>query len=352
MSPTRMTPADPGPFRLRHGTGDLATAAAALTGELPARPLAEVLAKANRQTTRKGKTTAFGTMSPPPADWYRFQPGDDDTADWYPQGVAGSSEAGRTDVRALAVSWYWKPVGAAGERGVRISLVDLAGGRYRHVLLVHPEAGGSYRPVNVHAGGIAWYGDLLYVADTARGLRVFDLRAILEVDGDDDRIGRQGGKHHAFGYRYVLPQMDAWTSSGDARFSFLSIDRTTTPHSLVSGEYVDPAADPGRTGRVARWPLSAGGTLLAGAGGEAPATETLAMPAAKIQGALCLDGTWYLSQAASASRNGALLVARPGKAVQRRGFPVGPEDLTHWAGGRIWSVTEFRGRRALFAVPA
>ena len=34
----------------------------------------------------------------------------------------------------------------------------------------------------LHGGGIAWYGNLLYVVDTDDGLRVFDLKHIYQVD--------------------------------------------------------------------------------------------------------------------------------------------------------------------------
>lgn len=351
MSPSLMTGTDPGPFRLRRDTGDLPRAVATLAGALPARSLKSVLADANRTAVRKGSTTAFGSMAPKPVDWFCFEPGDNDTTDWYPQGIAGSAEAGRTDVQAFAVTWYWKPEGGAAERGVRISFLNRTTGKYRHVLLVKPD-GASYSAVNIHAGGVAWYGDLLYVADTARGLRVFDTRHIYEVKGDDDKIGLRGGTYHAFGYRYVMPQVDAWSGTGSARFSFAAVDRSTSPHTLVSGEYVDPAAAPGQAGRVARWAIASDGTLVTGGDGLAPAADAFVLPAGRIQGGLSHNGRWYLSQAASATKNGSLLVVPAGQPAQVRKFPYGPEDLTCWSEkNQLWSVTEYKGRRVMFAVP-
>ncbi|MFC4533362.1 hypothetical protein [Sphaerisporangium dianthi] len=352
MSPSLMTGTDPGAFRLRRDTRDLPQRVAELAGALPARKLATVLADANRTAVRKGATTAFGSMSPKPADWYCFDSGDDDTPDWYPQGIAGSSEAGRGDPQVFAVTWYWKPDGTTTERGVRVSFLSTATRKYRHVLLVEPVKGADYKVINIHAGGIAWYGDLLYVVDTNRGIRVFDTRHIYEVRGDDDKVGLRGGGYHAFGYRYVMPQVDAWSGSGSARFSFAAVDRTLNPHMLVSGEYVDPADEPGKAGRVARWHLDAGGGLAAGADGLAPAAHAFTLPAAKIQGALSRKGRWYLSQAASSVKNGSLLVVADGQPPQVRRFPIGPEDLTCWnEKNQLWSLTEFRGRRVLFAVP-
>jgi hypothetical protein len=46
----------------------------------------------------------------------------------------------------------------------------------------------TYRAINVHAGGVAWYGNYLYVADTEAGLRVFDLRKIFDLDRSFDAI--------------------------------------------------------------------------------------------------------------------------------------------------------------------
>ncbi|GII88009.1 hypothetical protein Ssi03_59990 [Sphaerisporangium siamense] len=347
-----MTATDPAPFRLRRNTRDLPKAVETLAKALPARDLKTVLADANRTAVRKGSTSAFGSMSPKPADWYCFEEGDDQTTDWYPQGVAASAEAGRPDLRTFVVSWYWRPEGKATERGVRLSFLSAETRRYRHVLLVEPKVDGSYAAVNIHAGGVAWYGDLLYVADTSRGFRVFDLRRIFEVKGDDDKIGKQGGRYHAFGYRYVMPQVDAWAGTGSARFSFAAVDRSTTPHSLISGEYVDPSDDPGVAGRVARWPLAPDGTPVAGTDGTAAAADAFTLAGAKIQGALSHKGAWYLSQAASSTVNGSLLVVPDGRTAQVRKFPVGPEDLTCWGEkNQLWCVTEFKGRRALFTVP-
>lgn len=73
---------------------------------------------------------------------------------------------------------------------------------------------------------MVWYGNYLYVADTANGMRVFDLRKIMDLNPDDDtdkndptpdglesdvtdkkRVGRQNNVWYSFGYRYVMPQV-------------------------------------------------------------------------------------------------------------------------------------------------
>ncbi|MDP9841649.1 hypothetical protein [Streptosporangium lutulentum] len=338
------------PFGLRWDGDSFEAGVLALGKELQRVPVDEVLAKANRVSKRKGAagTGAFGPMSPKPVDWYCFDAGDNATREWYPQGLTCASDAGTgTGGSVFVVSWYHTPSSGA-ERGIRLSFLDTGSLRYRHVLLVTARADGNIVPINIHAGGVAWYEGLLYVADTTRGLRVFDLEHIYEIDGDDENtIGKKGGVHNAFGYRYVMPQTGAWISTGTARFSFAAIDRSTSPDTLISGEYVDT---PGEFGRVARWPLTSAGSLRKGADGTAAALDAYRLPAARIQGALSYNGTWYLSQGAGSTKNGTLVVV--GDTVKKRPYPVGPEDLTCVRDKKtVWSVSEFAGRRVVYGVP-
>ncbi|GLW10885.1 hypothetical protein Misp01_60130 [Microtetraspora sp. NBRC 13810] len=348
-----MTSVDTAPFTLRRAGGELAEAAGVLERDLERADLAAVLAGANRTVARKKASDAFDGMTGAPDDWYVFNAGDNDTTDWYPQGVSCASDAG-LDVRAFAVSWYWKP--EEGERGARISLLDLTTLKYRHVLLVLPTPDGSFRPIDIHAGGIAWYGGHLYVADTTRGLRVFAMDRMLDMRtgrddvGDETKIGRHGGALHAYGYRYVLPQIGSWqVVTPGPRFSFAAVDRCGDGDLLISGEYTD--GPDGAPGRVARWPLAADGTLAADGSGTATAADAFSLPGHRIQGALSHEGRWYCSQSAGSGGNGTLIVARPGEEPESRSYPVGPEDLTCWGEQKtLWSVTEFKGRRALFCV--
>ncbi|MEV4373493.1 hypothetical protein AB0J71_40985 [Nonomuraea sp. NPDC049637] len=340
MAATGMAPADKAPYALTRATGTLATGAAKLAGEIGATGVEALLAHANRTAVHKGATAALGSMRPRPADWYAFDAKDQDTVDWYPQGVTCGEESGAIGVPVLLVSWYFKP--AAGERGIRVSFLSPRTLKYQHALLVEARPDGSYGPIDVHAGGLACHGDLLYVADTFNGLRVFDLGNLLDLRtaqpdlGDSARIGRSGGRFHAFGYRYLLPQTDCWKLvRGGPHFSFLSVDRSGGTPALVAGEYREN--DPG--GWVARWnlPLTDG-----------TPKDAFVMGHPKIQGAVSWGGKWYLSQAADAATNGKLLV-HSGDTLLTRPYPIGPEDLTV-RGGKVWSVTEFRNKRIVFGV--
>ncbi|MEV4838038.1 hypothetical protein AB0K05_26240 [Nonomuraea sp. NPDC049486] len=338
MADTGMKPTDGTPFRLVRDTGTLAEGAAKLAGEIRAAPIEEVLAQANRKAVRKGAPEAFGSM-PKPSVWYAFDQGDQETADWYPQGLTCGADSGTIPVSVFVATWYYRP--EAGERGIRVTFLSPSTLKYRHALLVEAAPDGSYKPIDIHAGGVACYGDLLYVADTTRGLRVFDLNNVLDLTsaqagvGDGERVGRHGGRLHAFGYRYVIPQTDFWrVAVKGARFSFVGLDRSTTPHTLISGEY----AEDHREGRVVRWNLELDGE---------PA-DAFVMGHEKIQGAISRDGRWYLSQSAGSGANGRLLVYENGKLAPRP-FPIGPEDLTA-RGGKVWSLAEFRRKRVVFGV--
>lgn len=85
--------------------------------------------------------------------------------------------------QALHVSWHDKRT--EPKKGVRITFLEPNARKYRHVLLVYPytnsKGNPSYEIVGrpqggINAGGVLWYGNYLYVADTTRGVRVFDMR--------------------------------------------------------------------------------------------------------------------------------------------------------------------------------
>lgn len=342
MAASGMVSTETTPFALERATDDLAEGAAKLAGGLGSVPVETVLEEANRTAGTKAGTAAIGDMKPRPSHWYAFDDGDQDTADWYPQGLTGSEDSGTLGVPVFMASWYYKP--EAGERGIRVTFLSPETLKYRHALLVLAGPDGSYGPIDIHAGGIACHGGLLYVADTVRGLRVFDLANVLDLRtaqddlGDGKRVGRHGRKFHAFGYRYVIPQTDFWrVVKPGPRFSFVSIDRSTATPQLVTGEFRGDDPD----GWVARWDLDL-------AGGEP--NDAFVMGHPKIQGATSRDGRWYLSQGGeTSSHNGKLLVYADGE-LETRPFPIGPEDLTV-QDGKVWSLTEFRNKRAIFAVP-
>ena len=131
---------------------------------------------------------------------------DMDTKKWVPQGISSTADAlsaGTYEGKdGWLVSWH-----RDDDKSARVTFVDRSNDKYRHVLLVYPHAADNFREVPLHAGGIMWYGNTLWVVDTKNGIRVFDLSNIWEV-GSGDGVGKKsGGGYSAAGYKYVIPQI-------------------------------------------------------------------------------------------------------------------------------------------------
>ena len=289
---------------------------------------------------------------------FRWNAGDMATTDWYPQAITGNEDAGKGG-RRLLVAWY-DHTGATPEKGVRVSVIDLNTNpiRYRHILLVEPN-GTSFGPVltgagtSLHGGGMVWYGDLLYVADTGNGFRVFDLSKIIEVtDTDDtDAIGVSGGRVDAFGYRYIAGQIARYTGTSegcDIRFSFAGVDRQSDPPLIITGEY--RADDAG--GRLARWPMDADGWLHEDSDQVIRAKDAFVGAQTRMQGALSLGDALYISSSSQAGSLGRLYRTKVGQESKITAWVYGAEDL-YYEGtqDRIWTPAEHPNARDVVSIP-
>jgi hypothetical protein len=279
---------------------------------------------------------------------------DSRTRAWVPQGVTTTADARAAgivhDREVVATSWY-SPTVAGHTEGARVTFVDVTGTtpRYRHVLLVkpwrHAATGGlATRPVAVHAGGLVWYGDLLYVASTYGGLRVFDLRDLVRVEP-----GAFGG--HA----YVLPQRCAYEPESDAstrmRYSFISLDRRSTPHGLLAGEYGRGRAPT----RIARFGLDPSTSHLVAVNGTARPVEAFGLDVRSMQGVARLASAYVVTASHGPRGRGDLWVGDPSSGFRRHrwALPAGPEDLSYQpARDLLWTLTEWPGRRQVLALPA
>ncbi|MER5351454.1 hypothetical protein ABT093_14110 [Kitasatospora sp. NPDC002551] len=389
LSPRQFTLAE----RLGNSHGTYAALAAGLAGLLPKATVADVLASANRDAVHLAAApSGVGAFQ----EGFGWNPGDQGVAEWVPQGVTTSADALGSGVwggkRVVLVSWYFDTdpdndpgtPNAEVNKGVRVSFVDYTdrlAPRYRHVLLVEPVKAAtgapSYAPVQRHAGGILWYGNLLYMVDTTKGLRVFDLNTVFEVaTGKSDVCGLDAsdGRYYAYDYRYVLPQSAAYDNTGTLlRYSCLALDRASTPDSLTVGEYAEdlaaPVVDYSGTGwngngtkittpKVVRWNLDYTDRRLA----SATASEAVTVKQGKIQGVVSQQSRHYLSTS-NGSGNGSLRAVASGadtpSTVAR--LAVGCEDLsfhgsatTDWrfTESVIWNLSEYAGRRYVYAVRA
>ena len=312
--------------------------------------------------------TACAVPGDAAGDGLTWEQGDRDDPRWWPQGVASVREGS-----VLLVSWYAKRRWLVRTQGSRLTVVDRTDPqhpRYRHVLLAVPRrglGGASLGTVPVHAGGIAVRGDLLYVADTLFGVRVFRLADVVRIPrrrldaalpwaaAGTRTLGRRPtGGFTAYGYDYVLPQLRRLRvprTAGRQRlwWSFLSVGDVDGQLSLVAGEY-------GRNGtapRLVRYPLDAGtGLPLVGADGQCAPLEVHERQPHRMQGVAVDGSTWYVSASAGEDRHGDLHVGAPGRFQRHRGvLPPGPEDLD-WShpGQELWCVTEWPGRRWVFPI--
>lgn len=339
----------------------------ALGAALPHASVADVLADLNRTavavTAAQVPGSAAGFVK-----GFRWNDGDEAVAYWIPQGITSSRDGTDNGTvgghEIVLVSWYYdiaSDPGATVEKGVRIAFVDAGASppAYRFALLVDPIAGAtpSFAAVNIHAGGIVWSGDYLYVADTSKGLRVFDLGRMLRVNTTQDGMGWDPatGAYHAAGYKYVVPQVGRYVHASACApiFSFVGLDRSSTPPSLISGEYCNgtTACATGLSGRVFRWPLDAATHRLAAA--TTYPVEAAYMGQRQVQGAAAHAGTYYLSSSAPAGSAGALYVIPKGAGAKTLGWVDSPEDLVYdTMNDRLWGLSEAAGARFVLAVSA
>ncbi|HUS66030.1 MAG TPA: hypothetical protein VMZ28_15865 [Kofleriaceae bacterium] len=335
----------------------------ALAQEVPTVTVADVLGDLDRVAQPIDPGDLPGDV-PEVDSAFAWQAGDMGVRYWIPQGITSSGDSaagGRVDgKRVLLVSWYYdldRDPGSPGDKGVRLAIVDATDPgdvRYRLVLLVEPrevDGRASYAAVHIHAGGIAWVGDRLYVADTFHGFRVFDLSRILDVSSELDVIGYQDGVYHAHGYSYAVPQVGAYedVSACVARFSFVALDRTTDPPSLLSGEYDATSVH----GRLFRWPLAPSGRLqLFGDPPRVIASASWFSAQSHVQGALSQDDTFYLSSSKPAGAAGVLYRTAEDSPSASFGWSDSPEDLSYDpTDGLLWSLSEGLNARYVFSVP-
>ncbi|GAQ11761.1 hypothetical protein ALT_9082 [Aspergillus lentulus] len=308
----------------------------------------QVLADANRDLQK-------GTAAFPMSERWLWNSGDESTTKWIPQGMTSSGDAlavGTYEGKDVwLASWYQKE----GDANVRVSFVDRATHKYRHVMLVEPSAADNFKSVPIHAGGIAWYGNALYVVDTDHGLRVFDMDNIWKVESGDGIGKMAGGGYSAANYAYVLPQTRVynWTElQPDSKFrhSWVALDRLDSPDTLLIGEYqTDDTSTPIR---LVKYPLDYTTRRLRKTGSTvATASWAYCVNILRMQGGFSRNDTFYLGRSNGENNGGDLFTWTPGEAaVGSSYFPPGNEDLSYNEAKKEWySVTEWQNQRYILA---
>ncbi|MEV1066061.1 hypothetical protein [Streptomyces sp. NPDC050263] len=388
---------DPGQFTLTSRSSNRYGQFADLTAGL-----ATQLTEVDASTVLADATRSADVLASAPSTAEAFQAGFAwDSADqavdyWIPQGVTTSADAYGNGLypaggsnKVVLVSWYFETDPDADgvdeyalDKGMRLTFVDhtdASAPRYRHVLLVEPvtTATGEYsfNPLRKHAGGIMWYGDLLYVVDTYKGLRVFDLSTMFKVaTAEGDVCGlHTDGQYYGYGYQYVLPQSHAYDNAGTyLRYTTIGLDRASSPDSLVISEYsssgtvsytdgafTGTGAGSVTTPKVVRWNLDYTDRHLA----SLSAVEAVSVGQQKIQGVVSRGTQHYLSVSNGPSGTGALRTFASGASTASTvcDLAVGCEDLSYHSSGAsgwtygesvIWNVSEYPDKRFVYAVRA
>ncbi|WNG57678.1 hypothetical protein F0U59_25130 [Archangium gephyra] len=339
------------------------TYASYMTGVGPALGLPAILGDLNRPgpvLTSTNRPAAVGYKG-----GFRWNDGDMSTTDWVPQGLT-AGVSGSTNVAIVA--WHYTLTGP--DKGVRISVADisdmsLSAVNYRHLLLVRPTSAGNFTTIPEHGGGLAWYGNYLYMADTSDGVRVFDLTQIRQVSTStacETAIGKVGTEWCAYGYKYVLPQVSAYVvpstivSPCRPKFSFLGKDSRGATDVLLSGEYCNntgtgcpyDGSTPGLGGRLYRWPVDSTTYRLKTVSGLVAPERAWIMNEPNVQGvAPIMTTTATTSYWLSSTRySGALFKVSTG--ASRTAYLSGssqwarmPEGMhATGSGTNLWTVTE------------
>ncbi|MBB4910875.1 hypothetical protein [Actinophytocola algeriensis] len=297
---------------------------------------------------------------------FRFDSADNSDCRSYPQGITtsrdavGTADSGNYDGHQLVVvSWYTDGACGGSTERSRLTIVDWDAtypNKYRKVLLVEPTGTATtpnFKDIPIHAGGVSWYGHYLYVADTGRGMRVFDMRKILKTNtgGTADQIGRQpNGAYYAHNYAYVLPQVGTITSnttSGTSlRWSTISLDRVS--RSMVVTEYTCQSCTnyPKRAPRAIRYPFGSGGTFAA----STTASQALQLPWYNLNGVASHNGRWWFASSGQKQ----LYYWTPTAGSTTYGWVSGAESISYWEDDTnpdlLWTLQEGVGNRNVFAV--
>lgn len=336
----------------------------ALVSTLGTAPVHTVMDNANHDRTALPSSFSIGGLS----GGFRFDSGDNSDCTNYPQGITtsrdavGTANSGNYDGHQLVVvSWYTKDSCDGDQERSRITLVDWDAtypNQYRKVLLVEPTgtaAVPNFKDIPIHAGGVSWYGDYLYVADTGRGMRVFDMRKILKTNtgGTADQIGRQSsGVYYAHNYAYALPQIGTITSSTTSgtnlAWSTISLDRVSK--SMVMTEYTCSSgctAYPNRPSRAIRYPFASGATTFAA---STTASQALQLPWYNLNGVASHNGRWWFNSSGQKQ----LYYWTPTAGATTFSWVSSGESISYWEDDTnpdlLWTLQEGAGSRNVFAV--
>lgn len=259
------------------------------------------------------------------------------TLRWYPQGIDIGEFHGR---RTLATSWFRQDMSGT-HLASRVTLIDLERKRHLDVALALSDEDGGLSPAPIHAGGIAWFGDRLYVAATWDGIWEFDLGKIRRVRGAEAR--KVTGSTSRFSLRSIDAHVVTRTRVHKVPLRCSFIGRTFATDggaedTVLIGEYRADTA-----GRVAAYNVSED-ALTAG--------DVFHPGIAQMQGAVRMGERFFISQS-DGLHAGTLWTGPDGAIIPSTvALPKGPEDLAlDPAGKRLWTLGEHPWNRVVRGIP-
>ncbi|MFD3613769.1 hypothetical protein ACFWWT_00700 [Streptomyces sp. NPDC058676] len=291
-----------------------------------------------------------------------------DTRSWQPGAVTTSGDAdddGLWGQNRVILSGWSQNATASGHGLARVAFVDandLDRLTYTWVLLTVPVDGGrDYRALDSDVSGMVWYQDKLLVT-AADGLYAYDMNRVQRATVDSTAVGRVRGGWSAHGARFVLPAVGSYRPSGtgtEAPAGGLSLDRSTSPDSLVASERTSAGGD----GPALLWRYSfatdpaRSGLLATDFADRADATQAYETKAADVRGVLSYRSDWYLSRASDAPDGHGTLwrqdadraqATRCGSDDTQHCWSARTPSLSYWeATGEVWS----QSGRMLFSLP-
>lgn len=260
------------------------------------------------------------------------------TRRWYPQGLDLGEWRGR---RTIAVSWFRQQLDGV-HLASRVAFIDLERSRHLDVLLATVDDDGELQPAPIHAGGLAWFGDRLFVAATGRGIWEFDLSDIREVRGAVAQ--RLAGARRRGGRSTALVTVRTRMHPVALRCSYLGrvFDDAGTPlPRVLIGEHRTDGS-----GRVGEF------TIPEDAEGGFTEEQRFSPGITHMQGAVRWGDRYFVSQS-DHLRPGTLWSGPRDALVRDRvPLPVGCEDLALDVDARLlWSLGEHPWRRVVRGIP-
>jgi hypothetical protein len=286
---------------------------------------------------------------------------------FYPQGISTTADSqgtigGNAFWGRLVVAEAWHEY--TSNRALFITFTDWDGSQpdvYNRVLLVLPGASTGTPTISderMKPNGLVWYGHLLYVTGTwdgttaGSGVTLFDMNTLLDVGGNSAL------KSQAHGFRFILPAVGEFRSSGNAAVfgGAMSLDRSSNPRALVIAEYKSTGTSVLRFDMYdaessdGPWPVRSSGVATASA-------YYTGINFPYVQGVLAHNDTYYFTRQNGTGNPGYIQAFNPlsGQLGALKTWAQGCEGLSYWAGlsgsDAVLGDTEYVHHRYAFSAP-